>query len=137
MTNAAGSLPDPGTYPVTVKATSGDLSASITLTAVVTAKYSMYAAVDSGLLSTNAVAGKDNVYVFKVVNDGSSPLDNITFSSTGPTAWIVKFSPEKIDSLAAGQTQQVEATINPPSDKTIAGDYNVILNANGSKATAA
>ncbi len=131
MSNNAGTLPDPGSYQATVKATAGDLNASQTVTAIVKAKYSMYTAVDSGLLSTNAVAGKDNVFTFKVVNDGSTALENIKLSSTGPTAWKVTFSPDKIDSLGAGQTEQVQATINPPADKTVAGDYNVILTASG------
>jgi len=94
----------------------------------------MYTAVDSGLLSTNAIAGKDNDFTFKVVNDGSSPIKDIKLSSTGPTAWKVTFSPDTIGTLDAGQTQQVHATINPPSDKTVAGDYNVILTASGDSA---
>jgi uncharacterized membrane protein len=123
MSSNAGSLPDPGSYPVTLTATSGDLNANITLTAIVKAKYSMYTTTDSGLLSTNAVVGKDNIFTFKVVNSGTTALENITFTNTGPTGWNVKFSPDKIDSLGAGQTQQVDVTINPPADKTIAGDY--------------
>lgn len=129
MTNVAGSLPDPGSYQVTLKATAGEFTDDITLTAIVKAKYSMYTAVDSGLLSMQAVAGKNNIFSFKVVNDGSSTLENIKLDSTGPTGWIVKFNPEKIDSLAAGQTQKVDVTINPPADKTIAGDYNLVLKA--------
>ena len=123
MSSNAGTSPDPGSYPVTLTATSGDLKDDITLTAIVKNRYDMYTTTDSGLLSTNAVVGKDNIFTFKVVNDGSAALDNITFTNTGPTGWGVNFSPDKIGSLGAGQTQQVDVTINPPADKTIAGDY--------------
>ncbi len=38
-------------------------------------------------------------------------------------------NPTTIDSLGAGQTQQVDVVINPPEGKTIAGDYMINLKA--------
>jgi uncharacterized repeat protein (TIGR01451 family) len=135
MTPNSGSSPDPASYSSTLTATSGDLNASITLTAVVKDKYSMYTTTDSGLLSTNAVVGKDNTFTFKVVNDGTASLDNVTFSDTGPTGWNVRFNPAKIDSLGAGQTQQVDAIINPPANQTVAGDYMLNFSASSGSTT--
>lgn len=121
----AGSATAVGSYPATLTATSGDLSAKLDLTAIVKAQYSMVATTDSGLLSTNAVVGKNNIFTFKVENQGTADLQNIKFSYTGPTGWNITFNPSIINSLGAGQSQDVNAIINPPAGKTIAGDYMV------------
>jgi len=39
----------------------------------------------------------------------------------------VTFKPEKVESIAAGQTQQEDVIITPPQGKTIAGDYVITL----------
>lgn len=125
-----------GSYAATLTATSGDLSAKLTLTAVVKAQYIMDVTTDSGILSTNAIMDKNNIFTFKVENKGTQPLQNIKFTYTGPTGWSVVFDPvsknvvnfgsvHQIDSLGPGQSQEVEAIINPPGNETIAGDYMV------------
>jgi len=88
---------------------------------------------DTGRLSMNAEAGKDNHYTVVLTNSGSEPLTNISFSSDKPDNWVIKFSPDKVDSLAAGKTQQIDITVAPPSGKTIAGDYMITLRANNDK----
>jgi uncharacterized membrane protein len=126
-------LPEPGEYPVTVTATSGELSGSIDLTAVVTASYQMAVTTPDGLLNTTATAGRDNYFTIEVLNNGSAAIDDFTFSSSKPTDWTVEFSPDKIDSVAAQDSQTVEVNIKPPA-KTIAGDYQITLTAKGKQA---
>lgn len=132
-----GRLPDPGDYPITVQVSSGNLTQSIDLTAQVKAKYSLALQSESGRLSTNATAGKENHYSVNLVNSGSAAIDKINFTSTKPDGWIVTFKPDKVDSLGAGQTQQLDVIITPPEGKTIAGDYMINLKAdNGTHSSA-
>jgi uncharacterized membrane protein len=123
---------EPGEYQVTVEASSGEIKGTISLTPVVTAKYGMALTTADGLVSTKATAGKENYFSLVVVNTGSVPLENITFSSNKPTAWAVGFTPEKIDSLIAGGSQTIDVNIKPGA-KAIAGDYEVVLTAKGTQ----
>jgi uncharacterized membrane protein len=123
-------MPEPGEYPITVEATSGDVTGTIKFTAVVTSTYIMVLAPTEELYNTTATAGRDNYFSMEVKNTGSAAVDDINFSTTKPTGWTVEFSPEKIDTLTAQNSQTVEVNIKPP-DKTIAGDYQITLKAKG------
>jgi uncharacterized membrane protein len=70
----------------------------------------------------------------EVLNNGSAAIENITFSSDKPSGWTIDFSPEKVDTLDAIGSQTIEVDIKPPS-KTIAGDYQITLTANGKQAS--
>jgi uncharacterized membrane protein len=126
-------LPEPGEYHVTVTAAAGEVSGSIDLTAMVTASYQMAVTTPDGLLNTTATAGRDNFFTIEVLNNGSAAINDFTFSSSKPTDWTVEFSPDKIDSIAAQDSQTVEVNIKPPA-KTIAGDYQITLTAKGKQA---
>jgi uncharacterized membrane protein len=123
-------LPDPGEYTVTVTAASGDVTGSIDFTAVVTSTYIMNLAPAEELYNTTATAGRDNFFTIEVINGGSAAVDDVSFSSSKPTNWTVEFSPDKIDTLAAQDSQTVEVNIKPPA-KTIAGDYQISITAKG------
>ena len=119
--------PKPGEYAVTVKASSGKISDSIQLKAIVTAKYDIELKSATGRLNTEATAGKDNYFTVVVTNSGSAVLDNVTLSSKAadrPSGWSLTFKPEKIDSLPVGSSKEVEVDIKPQA-KTISGDYMV------------
>jgi len=133
LTPGPNQHPDPGNYVVTLKVTVGTLTKTIDLTGVIKAKYSFSMTSDTGRLSTTATAGQDNHYTIVLNNSGSVPLTNISFSSDKPDNWIIKFNPDKVDSIGASKTQQVDVVITPPSGKTIAGDYMVTLRANNDK----
>ena len=126
-------LPEPGEYPVTLEAVSDEVSGSIDLTAVVTASYQMAVTTPDGLLNTTATAGRDNFFTIEVLNNGSAAIDDFTFSSSKPTDWTVEFSPDKIDSIEAQDSQMVDVNIKPPA-KTIAGDYQITITAKGKQA---
>ena len=123
-------LPEPGEYSITVEATSGEVTGTIDLTAVVTATYIMSLAPTEERYNTSATAGRDNYFSIEVNNNGSAAIDDITFSSTKPSGWTIEFSPDKIDSLDAISSQTTEVNIKPPP-KTIAGDYQITLKASG------
>jgi uncharacterized membrane protein len=123
-------MPEPGEYQITVEASSGEVKGTIDLTAVVTATYIMALAPAEERYNTTATAGRDNYFSVEVLNNGSAAIDDITFSSSKPSGWTIEFSPDKIDSLGAMSSQTIEANIKPPA-KTIAGDYQITLKANG------
>jgi uncharacterized membrane protein len=123
-------LPEPGEYPVTVAASSGDLKASLELKAVVTAKYDLQLKTSTGLLNTNATSGHDNYLTLSVTNTGTADLEKIEFSSktSAPSGWSITFNPSEIDSLSAGANHEVQVDIKPDK-KSISGDYLVTISA--------
>jgi len=132
-----GELPEPGEYKATFNAGSGELRASVELTAVITEippTYQLYVSTASGLRNMEAKAGEDNHLTVILQNYGTGTLENITFSSTKSEGWSTIFTPSSIDTLESGLQQEVDITITPPT-KTIAGDYHVILRFNSEKAT--
>ena len=135
LTPSLGQIPNPGNYPLTVNvaSASGTLNQSINLTATVKAKLTFSIVTVSGNLNTQATAGTDNHTAIQISNDGSAAIDKLSFTSTQPDGWIVKFNPDKIDSIGAGQKQQVDVIITPPGGKTVAGDY--MLNFTASNGT--
>jgi uncharacterized membrane protein len=136
-TPASWLLPELGEYPITLEASSGELTSTIELTAVVTsipASYSMYLTTPDGVLSTTAQAGKDNYFTLAVANSGTGDIDNINLSTNKPKGWTVELSLTNIDSLTAENFQTVEMNIKTPAD-AIAGDYEIIVRASGTQAS--
>jgi len=122
--------PQPGEYPITVAASSGDLKASIDLKAIVTAKYDLAMRTSTGLLNTNATSGEDNYLTISVINTGTADLEKIEFSSktSSPSGWSITFDPKEIDLLKVGDTREVQVDIKP-AKKSISGDYLVTVSA--------
>jgi len=129
---------EPGEY--TFKATfksaiEGDsLEESIEFTAVITATYEIDLSTKSGRLSTELTAGKDNHYKLILTNNSSTSVENITLSSTEPEGWQVDFDEKEIESIEAGEKQEIDVVINPP-EKTIAGDYMLTFKASSENST--
>jgi uncharacterized membrane protein len=124
-------VPEPGEYPVTVEAASGEIKGEIELKAIITAKYEITVEPSSGRLNTTATAGKDNYFTISVTNTGSADLQKVDFSSsiTGkPTGWSITFDPKNLDVLPVGAKHEVQINIKP-AQKTIAGDYMVSISA--------
>jgi uncharacterized membrane protein len=131
ITPYAWQVPAPGSYPITLDVSSGDLKASIKLTAVVTANYDMKLSTPDGRLNTEATAGQDNHFTVVLTNTGSGNLDKVSISCPAkdrPNGWTVTASPDKIDSFKAGDSKEIQITLRP-SEKTIAGDYIISVQA--------
>ena len=126
--------PEPGEYPIILEAASGEIHASYELTVVVKAKYVLGLAPSTGRYNTTATAGKDNYFSIDVQNSSSATMDDIKLSASKPEDWLVEFTPEKIDSMAAGDSQTVNVNITPAA-KTIAGDYLITITASGKQAS--
>ena len=128
-----GNLPEPGDYFMTLEAVSADLKGSIELKTVVTEippTYELDMVTTTGRLDTPAKAGEDNTISVKLTKLGTGIIEDIIFISVKQEGWGVTFTPDKIESLEPGLSQEVEVVITPPS-KTVAGDYRVSLTAQG------
>ncbi len=127
---------EPGEYPVRVMFSEEEsgLEAAADFTAIVTATYELVLSTKTGRVNTEVTAGQDNRYDLIIENRGSDSLDNITLSASPPEGWTVDFEHREIDTIAAGDTKEVIATIKPP-EKTIAGDYMLTLDARSENST--
>lgn len=126
-------LSEPGKYSIKVKVNSELAKNEAELQVVLTGTYKIDMGTPTGLLSLNAVRGKEANISFYVKNTGSAPQNNVRFVSFKPENWKVEFKPEKLDTLPPGELQQVELTVTP-SDQALVGDYSVAVSAEGEKA---
>lgn len=131
VTSYAWKAPAPGSYPVKLDVSSGDLKSSIDLTAIVTANFDLDMTTPDGRLNTEATAGQDSHFTVVLLNSGSGDLQNVSVSCAAkdrPAGWTVTANPEKIDMFKSGDSKEVQVTIRP-SEKTIAGDYMITISA--------
>ncbi|MGQ0550936.1 MAG: COG1470 family protein [Armatimonadota bacterium] len=124
-----------GNHPVTVRATSGDARAEIKLTLEVTGRVDLSITGPEGRLSGQANAGRASPLKMLVRNLGGAPARNVEFSASEPSGWEVKFTPERLDEIAANGQHEITASIKP-SGKAIAGDYMVNVRANAGDSSA-
>lgn len=126
-------LSEPGKYPIKVKVNSEMAKTEADLEIVLTGTYKIDMGTPTGLLSLNAVRGKEANLSFYVKNTGSAPQNNVRFVSFKPENWKAEFKPEKLDTLPPGEFQQIELNVTP-SDQALVGDYSVAVSVEGEKA---
>ncbi len=117
-----------GTYPIEVVAVGGESQASVSLVAEVTGQPDLTIRTPDERLSTQVYTGKETPIQLLVQNTGSAPALNVELSASPPSGWSVRFEPERIPEIPAGQ--QVEITMHvKPADKAVAGDYMLTVRA--------
>jgi len=121
----------PREYPVTFSAKAANFEDTVNLRAVMTATYDLIFTTpeDRPQLNTTATAGEPTHVSLLLVNNGSAPLEDISFTSTSPEGWTITFTPDKLDSLDAISLREIDVSIQPAAN-AIAGDYAIILKAN-------
>lgn len=127
----AWKVPIPGEYPIVFAVSSGAIKSTIDLKAIVTANYDLKMTTPDGRLNTEATAGQESTFTVVIGNSGSADLEKIEVSCPSkdkPGGWTVTCKPDKIDSLKAGDTKEVQVTVKP-SEKTISGDYMLTVQA--------
>jgi len=123
-----------GEYPIKVFAKSSQGEAEKELTVILTGTHKIACRTLSGVLSLTAHKGeKANISMY-VINEGSAPQKEITFTSFKPENWEVEFEPETVEALEPGDMKQVEVTIMPALEALV-GDYSVAASANGEQAS--
>ncbi|WP_276351854.1 NEW3 domain-containing protein [Cohnella caldifontis] len=123
------------TYKVAVHAASGSSTADAEVEAVITGTYAMTLSTSDERLSADVTAGHERKLELVVKNTGSADLTDINLTSTPPANWEISFEPKTINTLKAGESKPVTATIKA-SGKALAGDYVVGLTAQASEKSA-
>ena len=115
-------------YKVTAKVTADDATATTELTLDITGQPKIDIAGREGVLSTRAVAGKEETVPVILANSGTAAAEQIELSGTVPPGWKINFDPKTVDRIAPNETKEVKAQITP-SDKAVAGDYQATVRA--------
>ncbi|MFQ5826151.1 MAG: NEW3 domain-containing protein [Dehalococcoidia bacterium] len=121
---------EPGEYTIDMQAAAGDVRGTIQLKVVITGTFELGMTTSTGRLNTEATAGRASNITMVAQNLGTAPVPGISFTSFPPEGWTVTFNPDRLESLAPGETRDILVTIEP-SDKTIAGDYSINLRGSG------
>ncbi len=117
-----------GTYPIEVAAVGGESQAIISLVAEVTGQPDLTIRTPDERLSTQVYTGRETPIQLLVQNNGSAAALNVELSASPPSGWSVRFEPQRIPEIPAGQ--QVEITMHvKPADKAVAGDYMLTVRA--------
>ncbi len=124
-----------GTYPITVRAVGGGVSAVVRLVAEVTGRPELRVTAPEGRLSGRAYAGATEPLRVIVRNEGSAPARNVSLSASPPSGWEVTFEPDRIDEIPPRGEREVTARIRP-SPRAVAGDYMVTITASGNEGSA-
>ncbi|SFJ12113.1 NPCBM-associated, NEW3 domain of alpha-galactosidase [Paenibacillus sp. UNC496MF] len=117
-----------GSYKIPIQAGNNGTSATTTVEAAVTGTYDLKLSTANDVLSTDVTAGSERKLDMVVTNAGSSDLKGVSLSAQTPSGWEVAFEPATVDSIAAGGTAHVQATIKADK-KALAGDYVVDVTA--------
>lgn len=111
-----------GDYTISCAAISANDSLSDDLTVSITGTYDVSLSTPDGRLSCDAYAKKGTDITLTVTNNGNVDLTNLNLTSSAPSEWDVEFSESTIDTLEAGATKEITATITP-GENVITGDY--------------
>jgi uncharacterized membrane protein len=124
-----------GTYPISLRATTGAGSVQQDLAVEITGRLAMTLTTPDGRLNANASAGSASDYSLVVRNGGTAPLQGVSLSATPPTGWNVTFDPSTPIDVPPNNEQTVHARITP-SGQAIAGDYVISFKATANDGSA-
>ena len=120
---------DAGHFPVAVTVKAEDATAKTELALDIQGEPQLQVSGRDGLLSARAVAAQQSSIPVVVTNSGTAPAENIALNASAPSGWKITFEPATIDRLVPGKDAEVQALVTP-SDKSLAGDYQVAVRAN-------
>jgi uncharacterized membrane protein len=126
---------DAGHFPVKVTVNAEDASAQTEVALDIAGQPQLQLSGRDGLLSGRAVAAEQSTIPVVVTNNGTAPAENIALAATAPTGWKVTFQPATIERLVPGKDAEVQALVTP-SDKSLAGDYQLSMRATSRGETA-
>ena len=126
-----------GSYPIQMVATSGDKQYTQDLTVNITGSYTLAMSTPDEVLSNTGNAGSATTQQVVISNNGTAEVTNVKLTATAPTNWKVDFGQQAtIDSIPAGQSVTVTATVTPSND-AITGDYQLTFSASSDQSTTA
>lgn len=122
-----------GTYTVTLRASGGGLTSSLTLTLTVAQEESGGSALTTEYAQQEGSAGTSFSFSTTIQNN-TSKEQNYSFSSNAPTGWTVTFMPSGESTQVAAVTvdargsQTMDVTVTPPNGVE-AGTYTIPISA--------
>ena len=119
-----------GDYKLSVHAKTEQASADLPLTLTILGQPRLSVTGEGGRLSGDAYAGQSSELTVVLRNDGSEAARDIELSATTPEGWKSSFDPKTVAQIAAGGTQDVKVSLTP-SERAIAGDYQMTVRASG------
>ena len=117
-----------GAYRIRVAVSAGEHIARAELGVEVTGRTEMEFNTPDQRLNTTASAGSVRDFPVVVTNTGTSPLQNVALSGSGPSEWDITFEPETIPDIRPGDSTTAVAHITP-SGSAVAGDYALSMTA--------
>lgn len=125
-----------GEYDISCSAVSASETLTTDLKVVITGTYGISLSTPDGRLSFDAHANDESDVTLNITNTGNVDLQNVSLNSSLPSGWTVTYNVEDnvIDSIPAGSTVEVIATVTPSSD-AITGDYVATFTAETDEAT--
>ena len=123
-----------GRYTIAVRAAGTAASGETMLLADVTGQPELSLIGPEGRLSGDATAGKERTFKFTVKNTGSAPAQEVSVTASAPSEWKAESDPKTIPEIAPGEEVAVNINLTP-SEKAIAGDYVMSINASGEGAS--
>lgn len=121
-----------GTYTIPCTAVSANDTLKTELSVEITGTYDVSISTPDGRLSFDAYANKESSVTLSITNNGNVDLTNLNLTSSAPTDWNVEFSESTIDTLEAGATKEIKATVKP-TENAITGDYVTSLSVSNSE----
>ncbi len=122
-------------YAVTLRALAGEARGELVVNLDITGQPQLVLTTPEGRLSGPVTGGRETPVKFVLRNTGSAAAENISFSSSEPSGWEVKFEPDKIENLPAGEEAQLTVRVKPAA-RAVAGDYLLTLRASAGSASA-
>lgn len=118
-----------GQYRVLFRVKSDLASAALPLGITVVGRAQLSLTGENGRLSGQAYAGTSTPLTLVLRNNGSAMARDIGFDASPPEGWKTHFEPKRLAALAPGQIARVKLLLTP-SQRAIAGDYQLAVNAN-------
>jgi len=119
-----------GSYQIQVVAVAGERTIEGALGVDITGTYTLSVATKDGRLNGHGAAGNVTPLAITLTNTGTADITNLKLTGTAPGGWDITFDKPTIETIAAGQSVDLNAQVKPSSD-AIAGDYTVTISASG------
>jgi len=119
-----------GDYKLVLHAKTDVTNADLPVTLTVIGQPQLAVSGEGGRLSGEAYAGQESQLTVVLRNDGSEAAREVKLSATTPEGWKSSFDPKEVPQIAPGGTQDVKVMLTP-SERAIAGDYQITLRGSG------
>jgi uncharacterized membrane protein len=119
-----------GEYKLVLHAKTEAASADLPVSLTIVGQPRLALSGEGGRLSGEAYSGQDSQITVVLRNDGTEAARDVELTASTPEGWKSSFDPKQVPQIPPAGTQNVKVTLTP-SDKAIAGDYQITVRAGG------